>query len=85
MTRKLIGMLLIGFGLSAILLPVLQALLFFGVGLFVLRDQFDWARAAVERVRRLAPAAVGGAEAAEARLVGWCKQAAETLRHRIQG
>jgi hypothetical protein len=83
MTRKLLGCLLLGLGLSSILLPILQALVFFTLGVFILRTKFDWARAAVERASRRFPATLRTAESAEARLLAWSQRQVAWLRGRV--
>ena len=78
--RKLAGFGLLGLGLLGMVLPVLQGFLFLALGLFILRDQYDWARDGMARLRARWPRQVDGVEAMEARLVAWSSRQAERLR-----
>ncbi|WP_217363025.1 PGPGW domain-containing protein [Roseicella sp. DB1501] len=78
--RKLAGFGMLGLGLLGMVLPVLQGFLFLALGLFILRDQYDWARAGMTRLRMRFPRQIEGVEAMEARLVGWSRRQGERLR-----
>jgi len=80
-TRKLAGSLLLGLGLLWLLQPILQALLFFALGFFVLRHEFDWSRAATEQLRARVPGPLAALESVEAQCIGWTRRQAERLRH----
>ncbi len=79
--RKSAGLALVVLGLLGTVLPILQGLLFIAVGLFVLRDQYAWARNAMERLRQRWPRQVEGVEVLEVRLIGLGKRQAKRLRH----
>ncbi len=80
LARKLAGFGLLGLGLLGLVLPVLQGILFLALGLFVLRDQYDWARDGMAKLRARWPRQVDGVEALEARLVGWSRRQTDRLR-----
>lgn len=70
-SRKLAGFSLIFLGALGTVLPVLQGVLFLALGLFVLRDQYAWARRSMARLHARWPRQVEGVEAMEARLIAW--------------
>ncbi|RAI56961.1 PGPGW domain-containing protein [Roseicella frigidaeris] len=78
--RKLAGFGLLGLGVLGMVLPVLQGFLFLALGLFILRDQYDWARSGMARLRARFPRQIEGVEAMETRLVGWSRRQGERLR-----
>lgn len=80
LVRKLAGFGLLGLGLLGLVLPILQGILFLALGLFVLRDQYDWARDGMAKLRARWPRQVEGVEAMEARLVAWSRRQAERIR-----
>ena len=80
LTRKFAGFGLLGLGLLGLVLPILQGVLFLALGLFVLRDQYDWARDGMAKLRARWPRQVDGVEAMEARLVAWSRRQAERVR-----
>jgi uncharacterized protein len=80
LARKLAGFGLLGLGVLGLVLPILQGLLFLALGLFVLRDQYDWARDGMAKLRARWPRQVDGVEAMEARLVAWSRRQAERVR-----
>ncbi|WP_431272739.1 hypothetical protein [Dankookia sp. P2] len=55
-------------------------ILFLALGLFVLRDQYDWAREGMAKLRARWPRQVEGVEALEGRLVGWSRRQAERVK-----
>jgi uncharacterized membrane protein YbaN (DUF454 family) len=73
--RKIAGWSLLGLGVVGAVLPVLQGVLFFALGLFVLRHQYAWAHRGMIWMHKRWPAVVKGVEDAEARLIarirGW--------------
>ena len=78
--RKLTGFALLGLGVLGLVLPILQGILFMALGLFVLRDQYAWARDAMAKLHARWPRQVAGVEAMEARLVAWARRQTERLR-----
>ncbi|MCB4821965.1 hypothetical protein [Roseicella aerolata] len=80
LARKVAGFGLIGLGVLGTVLPILQGILFMALGLFVLRDQYDWARQGMTKLHARWPRQVEGVEALEARMIGWCRQQGERLR-----
>jgi uncharacterized protein len=80
LARKLAGFGLLGLGVLGLVLPILQGILFLALGLFVLRDQYDWARDGMAKLRARWPRQVDGVEAMEARLVAWSRRQAERVR-----
>jgi uncharacterized membrane protein YbaN (DUF454 family) len=78
--RKFTGLGLLGLGALGLVLPVLQGVLFLALGLFILRDQFGWARRGMAKLHARWPTRVDQVEALEARLVSWCRMQAERLR-----
>lgn len=78
--RKVAGFGLLLLGMLGLVLPFLQGVLFLALGLFVLRDQYPWARRAMARLQARWPRAVGGVEAMEARLLGWTRRQGDRLR-----
>jgi uncharacterized membrane protein YbaN (DUF454 family) len=79
--RKVAGFSLLGLGLLGTVLPFLQGFLFLALGLFVLRDQYPWARRSMAWLHRRWPRQVDGVEALEARLVNWSRRQGDRLRH----
>lgn len=71
LARKLAGWTLLVLGLLGIVLPFLQGILFLALGLFVLRDQYPWARRSMAWLHHRWPRQVEGVEAMEARLALW--------------
>ena len=61
--RKFAGFGLLGLGALGLVLPILQGILFLALGLFVLRDQYDWARDGMAKLRARWPRQVDGVEA----------------------
>jgi hypothetical protein len=80
LARKLSGFGLLGLGVLGLILPFLQGFLFIALGLFILRDQYDWARDAMAKLRARWPRQVDGVESMEARLVAWTGRQTERLR-----
>jgi hypothetical protein len=78
--RKVGGIALLVLGVLGLVLPILQGGLLLGLGLFVLRDQYGWARRAMGWLRQRWPRAVDGVEAMEARLLGWTRRQTDRLR-----
>lgn len=78
--RKLAGFGLLGMGALGLVLPILQGFLFLALGLFILRDQYPWAREGMAKLRARWPRQVEGVEAMEARLVAWSRRQAERVR-----
>ena len=80
LARKLAGFGLLGLGVLGLVLPILQGMLFLALGLFVLRDQYDWARDGMAKLRTRWPRQVDGVEAMEGRLVAWSRRQAERVK-----
>lgn len=80
LTRKVSGFALIGLGILGSVLPILQGFLFIALGLFVLRDQYAWARDAMDKLRARWPRQVEGVEAMEGRMIGWFRRQGQRLR-----
>ena len=80
LTRKLAGFGLLGLGVLGLVLPILQGILFLALGLFVLRDQYDWARNGMAKLHARWPRQVEGVEAMEGRLVAWSRRQADRVR-----
>ncbi|TDH62533.1 hypothetical protein E2C06_11760 [Dankookia rubra] len=80
LARKLAGFGLLGLGLLGLVLPILQGILFLALGLFILRDQYDWAREGMAKLRARWPRQVEGVEAMEGRLVAWSRRQAERVK-----
>ena len=80
--RKVAGFALLGLAVLWAVLPILQAILFIALGLFILRDQYGWAREGMDRLRARWPNQIGALEATEARLIAWSsRQVERLLRH----
>jgi uncharacterized membrane protein YbaN (DUF454 family) len=75
-----VGFSLLFLGLLGTVLPVLQGVLFFALGLFVLRHQYAWAHHGMEWLRRRWPQQVDSVEALEARLIAWFRRQGAKLR-----
>jgi hypothetical protein len=78
--RKVAGLGLLVLGLLGLVLPILQGVLFLALGLFVLRDQYGWARRGMAKLEARWPKQVTQVEALEARLIAWGRRQAERLR-----
>ncbi len=78
--RKVAGFSLLFLGAIGTVLPILQGFLFIALGLFVLRDQYDWARDAMAKLRARWPRQVEGVEAMEGRMVSWSQRQTQRLR-----
>ncbi|WP_043359532.1 PGPGW domain-containing protein [Belnapia sp. F-4-1] len=79
-TRKLLGFSLLALGVLGLILPFLQGLLFLALGIFVLRDQYPWARRWMGKLEARFPRQMVQVEAMEARLIGWSRRQGEKLR-----
>ena len=82
-TRKCAGFTLILLGALGTVLPILQGVLFLALGLFVLRDQYPWARFGMDRLRSRWPRQVEGVEALESRMILWGRRQSVRLRQRL--
>jgi uncharacterized protein len=78
--RKLSGFGLLGLGALGLVLPILQGILFLALGLFILRDQYPWAREGMAKLHARWPRQVEGVEAMEGRLVAWSQRQVDRLR-----
>jgi len=78
--RKAAGLGLLLLGALGLVLPILQGMLFLALGLFVLRDQYGWARRGMAKLHARWPRQVEQVEALEARLIGWSRRQADRLR-----
>ena len=78
--RKVAGLGLLVLGVLGLVLPILQGVLFLALGLFVLRDQYDWARRGMAKLERRWPRQVLQVAALEARMIGWVRRQANRLR-----
>ena len=78
--RKFLGFSLLVLGVLGLILPFLQGLLFLALGLFVLRDQYPWARRWMGKLEARFPRQMAQVEAMEARLIGWTRRQGEKLR-----
>jgi hypothetical protein len=83
LARKVAGFSLLGLGVIGTVLPILQGLLFIALGLFILRDQYDWARTAMDKLRARWPRQLDGVERLEGRMIGWFQRQGERLRRLI--
>lgn len=79
--RQVAGLVLLAAALLGLLLPLVQAVLFGALGLFLLRHQYGWAGRVFDPVRRRFPEIFARLEALEAQLVAW----AGTLARRLRG
>jgi uncharacterized membrane protein YbaN (DUF454 family) len=77
--RKLAGFALLLLGVLGLVLPFLQGVLFLALGVFVLRDQYGWARRHLDWLRRRWPRQVTGLEALEARALAGTRRLAARL------
>ncbi len=80
LARKVTGFSLLVLGALGTVLPVLQGFLFIALGLFVLRDQYPWARRWMGKLEARWPRQMAQVEAMEARLIGWTRRQGERLR-----
>ena len=78
--RKVAGMGLLVLGVIGLVLPILQGGLFLALGLFVLRNQYPWARHGMAKLEARWPKRVAQVETLEARLIGWGQRQTERLR-----
>ncbi len=78
--RKVVGFSLLVLGVAGLVLPILQGVLFLALGLFVLRDQYPWARRWMGKLEARFPRQMGQVERMEARLIGWTRRQGERLR-----
>ena len=78
--RKVAGFSLLVLGVLGLVLPILQGVLFLALGLFVLRDQYGWARRGMEKLQARWPRQLDQVEALEARLIGWGRRQGDRLR-----
>ncbi|WP_043340946.1 PGPGW domain-containing protein [Belnapia moabensis] len=78
--RKVLGFALLALGVAGVVLPILQGALFLALGLFVLRDQYAWARRWMGKLEARFPSQMARVEAMEARLIGWTRRQGERLR-----
>ena len=80
LARKVSGFCLLVLGVLGLVLPILQGGLFLALGLFVLRDQYAWARRGMEWARRRWPGGMDKVESLEARLIAWGQRQGAKLR-----
>lgn len=78
--RKLAGLALLVLGVLGLVLPILQGALFLALGLFVLRDQYPWARRGMAKLEARWPNQIARVEALEARLIAWGQRQTERVR-----
>lgn len=78
--RQVAGLVLLAAAFLGLLLPLVQALLFGALGLFLLRNQYGWAGRVFDPVRRRIPDNFARIEALEAQLVSWAAQLFRRLR-----
>jgi hypothetical protein len=78
--RKAAGLALLVLGVLGLVLPILQGALFLALGLFVLRDQYGWARRGMAKLHDRWPRQVERVEALEARLIVWGRRQTDRLR-----
>ncbi|CAA9280072.1 MAG: hypothetical protein AVDCRST_MAG27-3962 [uncultured Craurococcus sp.] len=78
--RKFIGFSLLALGVLGLVLPILQGVLFLALGLFVLRDQYPWARRWMGKLEDRFPRLMVRVETMEARLIGWSRRQGEKVR-----
>lgn len=78
--RKLLGFGLLVLGVAGLVLPILQGVLFLALGLFVLRDQYAWARRWMGKLEARFPRQMAQVERMEAGLIGWTRRQGERLR-----
>lgn len=78
--RKVAGLGLLGLGFAGLVLPILQGVLFLALGLFVLRDQYPWARRHMAKLESRWPKQVAQVGAMEGRIIGWGQRQGERLR-----
>jgi uncharacterized protein len=78
--RKVVGFSLLVLGVAGLVLPILQGVLFLALGLFVLRDQYGWARRWMGKLEARFPRQMARVEAMEARLIAWTRRQSEKVR-----
>ena len=78
--RRLAGFSLLGLGVVGLVLPFLQGFLFIALGLFVLRDQYGWARRGMDKLHRRWPRQMGGLEGLEQRMLDRVRRLGGRLR-----
>lgn len=78
--RKLAGLALLVLGVLGLVLPILQGALFLALGLFVLRDQYPWARRGMAKLEARWPNQIARVEALEGRLIAWGQRQTERVR-----
>jgi hypothetical protein len=80
LARKAAGVSLLFIGVLGVILPILHGGIFLALGLFVLRDQYGWARRAMGWMRERYPGMCGKVEAMEGKLVLWFERQGARLR-----
>lgn len=78
--RKAAGWGLMVLGVIGLILPFMNGLLFFALGMFVMRHQYMWAHRGLGWVEGRWPQAVVKAESMEARMVAWTHDRMVRLR-----
>lgn len=80
LARKAAGVSLLFIGVLGVILPILHGGIFLALGLFVLRDQYGWARRGMAWLRERQPGLCVKVEAMEARLIAWFERQTQRVR-----
>lgn len=80
LARKAAGVSLLFLGVVGIIVPVLHGMIFLALGLFVLRDQYGWARRGMAWMRDRYPGMMLRVEAMEAKLIAWIDRQTQRVR-----
>ncbi|MCI0754396.1 PGPGW domain-containing protein [Teichococcus vastitatis] len=81
--RKLLGISLLVLGVLGLVLPILQGGLFLLLGVFVLRDQYDWSRRCLAWCHARWPSQVNKLDGLEARMLVRSRNWGRRLRLRF--
>lgn len=78
--RKAFGWSMLAVGVAGLVLPILHGTLFLAIGLYVLKDDYAWARRTIDWARRRFPKQAQTMDQAQEKAEAYLKRTRRTLR-----